>query len=66
MPVLMTRAVHDGNATEADLLDFFSKLPSPDRQFAILDGVAHIAVLGRNRHRVLHAMHAFLTLPPLA
>jgi pimeloyl-ACP methyl ester carboxylesterase len=66
MPVLMTRAIHDGNATEADLLDFFGKLPSPDRQFAIVDGVAHIAVLGRNRHRVLHVMHGFLTLPPLA
>lgn len=66
MPVMMTRAVHDGNATEADLLAFFGKLPSPDRQFAIIDGVAHIAVLGLNRHRVLHAMHAFLTLPPLA
>lgn len=66
MPVLMTRAIHDGNATEADLLDFFGKLPSPDRQFAILDGVAHIAVLGRNRHRVLHTMHAFLNLPGLA
>lgn len=66
MPVLMTRAIHDGNATEADLLDFFGRLPSPDRQFAILDGVAHIAVLGRNRHRILHVMHSFLTLPPLA
>lgn len=66
MPVLMTRAIHDGNATEADLLAFFAQLPSADRQFAILDGVAHIAVLGLNRARVLHAMLAFLTLPPLA
>lgn len=65
MPVLMTRAVHDGNATEADLLEFFGKLPSKDRQFAITDGVAHVAVLGTNRFRVFHAMLAFLTQPPL-
>ena len=65
MPVQMTRAVHDGNATEADLLDFFGKLPSPDRQFIITDGVAHIAVLGINRVRVFHMMHAFLTMPGL-
>jgi len=65
MPVLMTRAVHDGNATEADLLEFFGKLPSRDRQFAIIDGVAHVAVLGINRFRVFHAMLGFLTAPSL-
>lgn len=62
-PVLMTRAEHDGNATEAELLEFFSKLPSRDKQFSMLRGVAHVAVLGTNRKRVWHVMREFLTLP---
>lgn len=64
-PVLMTRAATDGNATEAELLDFFARLPNKDKQFAMMGGVAHVAVLGVNRHRIWHAMHAFLTYPAL-
>ncbi|MFL9909648.1 alpha/beta hydrolase [Paraburkholderia sp. RL17-337-BIB-A] len=63
-PVCMTRAEHDGNATDAELLDFFSLLPNKDKQFCEIKGVAHIAVLGINRHRIWHAMHAFFTMPP--
>ena len=44
MPVQIIRAAHDGNATDAELLEFFSKLPSRDRQFVMIDGVAHVAV----------------------
>jgi alpha-beta hydrolase superfamily lysophospholipase len=64
-PVLITRAETDGNATEAELLEFFSKLPSKDKQFAMIKGIAHVAVLGINRHRIWHVMHAFYSLPPL-
>lgn len=62
--VCMTRAEHDGNATDAELLDFFSQLPNQDKQFCEIKGVAHIAVLGINRHRIWHVMHAFFTMPP--
>lgn len=62
-PVLMTRAATDGNATEGELLEFFGKLPSKDKQFAMMTGVAHVAVLGTNRHRIWHVMHAFFTYP---
>jgi hypothetical protein len=62
--VCMTRAEHDGNATDAELLDFFSQLPNKDKQFCEIKGVAHVAVLGINRHRIWHAMHAFFTMPP--
>lgn len=64
-PVLMTRAETDGNATDAELLEFFGKLPSRDKQFVMLRGVAHVAVLGTNRKRVWHVMREFLTLPEL-
>ena len=62
-PVLMTRAATDGNATEAELLDFFARLPSKDKQFAMMTGVAHVAVLGLNRHRIWHVMQEFFTYP---
>ena len=63
-PVLITRAEHDGNATEQELLDFFARLPNRDKQFAFMKGVAHVAVLGINRHRIIHVMRAFFTYPP--
>lgn len=64
-PVLMTRAATDGNATEAELLEFFGKLPNKDKQFAMMTGVAHVAVLGLNRHRIWHVMQEFFTYPAM-
>ena len=62
-PVLVVRGTHDGIATEADLLDFYSKLPNPDRQFVTLPGAAHSLVLGANRQLFWHATHSFLSMP---
>jgi pimeloyl-ACP methyl ester carboxylesterase len=64
-PVCILRPEHDGNATEAELLDFFGQLPNKDKQFFILSGLSHAAVLGINRHRVWHVMREFLSYPPL-
>jgi hypothetical protein len=44
----------------------FSKLPNPDKQFVKLRGIVHVAVLGKNRHRVWQVMASFLTLPGVA
>jgi len=60
-PVLLVRGEYDGIATVDDLSDFFKGLPNGDRQFAILPGMAHSLVLGVNRQRFWHVMHAFLT-----
>jgi pimeloyl-ACP methyl ester carboxylesterase len=65
-PVCLLRAEHDGNATEQELLDFFAKLPSRDKQFVFMRGVAHVAVLGINRQRLWHVMREFLTYPAQA
>jgi alpha-beta hydrolase superfamily lysophospholipase len=62
-PVCVIRGEYDGIATEADLLEFFARLPSRDKQFVFLSGLAHAATLGINRHKFWHAMHAFMTLP---
>jgi pimeloyl-ACP methyl ester carboxylesterase len=63
-PVLIIRAEHDGIATDADILAFFSKLPSADKQVVKISGLAHTAILGVNRARFWHALHAFLSMPP--
>ena len=62
-PVLITRAEHDGIATDEDVMGFFEKLPNSDKQLVKIGALAHTAPLGINRHRFWHALHAFLTMP---
>jgi len=62
-PVMLVRGEHDGIASEADLLDFYQRLPNPDRQFVVLPGAAHALVFGHNRHQLWHVVHAFLAMP---
>ncbi len=62
-PVLMVRGQYDGISTDADLLDFFARLPNPDRQYAIMAGAAHSVTLSLNRAELWHCMNAFLTMP---
>jgi alpha-beta hydrolase superfamily lysophospholipase len=62
-PVLVIRAEHDGIATDADILDFYGKLPSADKQIAKIAGLAHSAMLGVNRGRFFHVLHSFLSMP---
>ena len=65
VPVAMLRAEHDGNASEEELLRFYAALPNKDKQFVMLAGIVHSGGLGINRHRLWHAVHAFLTYPPI-
>ncbi len=64
VPVLIARGEYDGIATEDDLLNFFRKLPVPDRQFTILPGASHSIALGLNRRQFWHVMRSFLEMPP--
>jgi pimeloyl-ACP methyl ester carboxylesterase len=64
-PVAMLRAEHDGNASEEELLRFYAALPNKDKQFVMLAGIVHSGGLGINRHRLWHAVNAFLTYPPI-
>ena len=63
-PVLIIRAEHDGIATDDDILGFYSRLPHADKQIVKIGGLAHTALLGVNRARFHHALHAFLSMPP--
>jgi alpha-beta hydrolase superfamily lysophospholipase len=62
-PVLLIRGEYDGIATMEDLIDFYNQLPSGDRQFIVLPGIAHNMVLATNRHLFWHAVHGFLSMP---
>jgi pimeloyl-ACP methyl ester carboxylesterase len=62
-PVLIARGEYDGISTEADLLNFYQKLPVPDREFVILPGASHSIALGLNRHQFWHVVRGFLEMP---
>jgi pimeloyl-ACP methyl ester carboxylesterase len=64
VPVLIVRGEYDGIATEEDLLNFFRKLPNPDRQFVMIPGATHAVGMGTNRQLLWHATRAFLDAPP--
>jgi alpha-beta hydrolase superfamily lysophospholipase len=63
-PVLIVRGEFDGIATDVDLINFYTKLTVPDRQFIILPGAAHALSLGINREQFWHVTRAFLEMPP--
>lgn len=63
VPTLVARGEYDGISTEADLLDFFGKLASRDREYVVVPGAAHSLVLAYNRERFWYAVHAFLSPP---
>jgi pimeloyl-ACP methyl ester carboxylesterase len=63
VPVMIARGEFDGIATEDDLLNFFKKLPVPDREFVVLPGAAHSIALGTNRRQFWHVLRCFLDMP---
>lgn len=63
VPVMIARGEFDGIATEDDLLNFFKKLPVPDREFVVLPGAAHSIALGTNRRQFWHVVRGFLDMP---
>ena len=62
-PVMMITGEFDGISTMEDLLDFYAKLASSDKQFIIMPATAHSVVWAKNRQLFWHWMHCFLTEP---
>lgn len=60
---IIMRGEYDGIATLEDLLAFFGHLPNPDKEFAVMPGVAHASFTQKNLMRVFHILHAFFTRP---
>ena len=62
-PTLILRGQYDGIASVEDLLDFFARLPNPDKQFAVMPGIAHASFHQKNFRIPYHLLHAFFSQP---
>lgn len=60
---IILRGEHDGIASLQDLIDFFVRLPHPDKQFAVMKGISHASFQQKNYYNVYHILHAFFTQP---
>ena len=63
VPTIVMRGEYDGIAGFKDLLNFFEALPNPDKQFAVMPGIAHASLQQKNYMIALHIMHSFFTQP---
>jgi len=63
VPTLVMRGQYDGIAAFDDLLDFFKRLPNPDKQFAVMPGIAHASFQQTNYQIPYHILHAFFSQP---
>jgi len=63
VPTIVMRGQYDGIAGMDDLLAFFAKLPSPDKQFVVMPGISHASFQQKNYLVVYHILHAFFTQP---
>ena len=63
MPTLILRGQYDGIAAFDDLIEFFRRLPNPDKQFSVMAGISHASFQQKNYLTVYHILHAFFTHP---
>ena len=62
-PTLILRGQFDGIAAMDDLIEFFKQLPSPDKQFTVLNGISHASFQQKNYRMVYQILHAYFTQP---
>jgi pimeloyl-ACP methyl ester carboxylesterase len=62
-PTLIMRGEYDGIASMDDLLKFFAKLPNPDKQFAVMPGIAHASFHQKNYMICYHVLLSFFSQP---
>src|SRR5438876_4867760 len=63
VPTLVMRGEFDGIAGFDDLLEFYRRLPNPDKQFTVMAGIAHASFQQKNYLMVYHIMHEFISQP---
>jgi pimeloyl-ACP methyl ester carboxylesterase len=63
VPTIVMRGEHDGIAGFEDLLEFFTRLQNPDKQFAVMAGISHASFQQKNYLAAYHILHSFFTLP---
>ena len=62
-PTIIMRGQFDGIAGFDDLVEFFKRLPNPDKQFSVMAGISHASFQQINYLMVYHILHSFFTQP---
>jgi len=63
VPVFIMRGQFDGIATLQDLVNFYVRLPNPDKQFSVMPGVAHSSFRSKNWRLVYHLLDGYFSQP---
>jgi pimeloyl-ACP methyl ester carboxylesterase len=63
VPTLIMRGQFDGIAGMDDLIEFFKRLPSPDKQFSVMNGISHASFQQKNYLMAYQILHAYFTQP---
>jgi pimeloyl-ACP methyl ester carboxylesterase len=63
VPTLVMRGQWDGIAGFDDLIEFFKRLPNPDKQFIVMPGISHASFQQKNYMLVYHILLAFFSQP---
>jgi pimeloyl-ACP methyl ester carboxylesterase len=62
-PTIILRGQFDGIAAMDDLIEFFKRLPNPDKQFTVMTGISHASFQQKNYLLAYNILHAFFTRP---
>lgn len=62
-PTIIMRGQWDGIAGMDDLLEFFKRLPNPDKQFTVMAGISHASFQQKNYMMVYHILSSFYAQP---
>jgi pimeloyl-ACP methyl ester carboxylesterase len=63
VPTLIMRGQWDGIAGFDDLIEFFKRLPNPDKQFAVMPGISHASFQQKNYMLCYHILLSFFSQP---
>jgi pimeloyl-ACP methyl ester carboxylesterase len=63
VPTILMRGQYDGIAGFADIIEFFTRLPNADKEFAVMPDIAHGSFTQMNYMRPYHILLSFFTRP---
>src|SRR5450756_2253803 len=63
VPTIILRGQFDGIAGMDDLIEFFKRLPNPDKQFTVMAGISHASFQQKNYLLVYDILHAYFSRP---
>jgi len=63
VPAIVMRGQWDGIAGVDDLIEFFKRLPNPDKQFTVMSGISHASFQQIHYEMVYHILLSFFSQP---